>query len=77
MHRAPNTFFFIPLDEVTIADLPLAIDIVCCQGLGQYDLSPFPKVLEWYEEFQKTEIWVVAKECLDELTSFAASTASQ
>jgi glutathione S-transferase len=63
-------------NEVTIADLTLVMGIVCCEGIANLDLSPFSKVAEWYSEFKKTEVWIVAKECLDELIAYAKSQAS-
>ncbi|XP_055587072.1 glutathione S-transferase 1-like [Uranotaenia lowii] len=34
-------------DSITIADIPLAVSVFCMEML-KFDLSPYPKVQEWY-----------------------------
>ena len=60
-------------DDMTIADLPMIMGMVCCEAIGKCQFEEYPQLKEWYDDFKRLAVWSVAQECLKELQAFVES----
>ena len=65
-----HNLFIVP-DNLTIADLPLIMAMVCLEAMT-FEFGDYPKIQAWYQNFKDNhaELWEVANIGLQELTEF-------
>lgn len=58
-------------DNLTIADFPLINATMCLEAIN-FDLSPYPFVVKWYEIFKKEnpELWAITEEGMKEISYY-------
>lgn len=58
-------------DHVTLGDFALISGTICLEGIG-FDLSEWPVVKKWYENFktEQPQFWAIAEEFLKWIVEF-------
>lgn len=58
-------------DNLTIADFPLITATMCLEAIG-FDITPYPLVVKWYENFKKAhpDLWSITEAGMREIAEF-------